>query len=240
MFDATAAATAVTDPAAFFAAAFVISLQRTPDRLAAFRQSFPGDWPFAVPEHFPAHDGMAGPPPRYFTEGGPAYGCLQSHLGIAKKAVAARYDKPVLVLEDDCGFVGDAGRRLAELLPRVPGDADLFYVGCQIRHPCSTAAEGVVRADVGAQRTHAYVLYPRFFRRMVSLLTQCSVHIDWRLEELTRAGKITCYAASPVLAIQRAGWSTIRYKDVPAESWDSRVPVPRGVVKKGGEKGGEP
>ena len=51
------------DPATFFGGVYVISLTRTPDRLAAFGTTFPSGaaWPFIAPEHWPAFDGMAAP-----------------------------------------------------------------------------------------------------------------------------------------------------------------------------------
>lgn len=78
-----------------FAASFVISLARTPRRLAAFRERWPKQ--LEAPMLWPAHDGSANPPPddwfhpdKYHSTQVArlgAWGCLQSHLGILRWAV---------------------------------------------------------------------------------------------------------------------------------------------------------
>lgn len=211
----------VGDPLKFLAAAYVVSLSRTPERLEKFIDNFPLEsWPFIMPEHWPAFDGIK-KCPKYFTEGGPAYGCLQSHLGIMKRAIDSKWSSPVLHMEDDCQFIDP--KRIISTIESCPQDADILYLGCQLRYPTTRIRDGLVKANSGAQRTHAFIVFS--FQKIYDLLINCSVHIDWRLEELCRQNKIIAYAAQPVIAVQMSGFSTIRYKQVGAESWDRNIEV---------------
>lgn len=211
------------DVRSYFARCYVISLERTPERLAKFREGFPADWPFeAKPEWFPAVDGLMDAPRQGWVAGGPAWGCNRSWSAVLERCIAEKVSGPVLVLEDDCEFVPGAAARLPEFVQSVPSDADLAFVGGQHFRAPDPVAPGIVRCTETG-RTHAVIVLPHFFQPLRDFWAAFNDHIDRGLQRI--AGRHRFYAADPFLTIQAANFSTIRYRQEPSRSWDHRVAV---------------
>jgi hypothetical protein len=201
---------------------FVISLERTPDRLDAFKNRFPAVWPFPDVETLPAVDGLKEPVRAGWIAGGPAFGLCLTWVRLLERLIADGVDKPVMVLEDDCEFAASSVA-LQDFVASIPDDADLAFVGGQHFQPPSFVLPGVERvAEAG--RTHCMIVFPRYFKPLLDFFTSgCQDHIDHCFQGAAKHHNY--YSASPFLAIQTANFSTIRYRFEPSRSWDNRVPV---------------
>ncbi|MGA1046371.1 MAG: hypothetical protein ACO3ZY_14390, partial [Phycisphaerales bacterium] len=128
-----------------------------------------------------------------------AWGCLQSHLRILRRALVEGYDRlggAVVVLEDDAVFADDFRARSLDLLARTPAGWDMVYLGGQHthgreRHP-RRVAEGIVQA-YSVNRTQAYVIRGAAISIAYRHLDDLGLiadaphrHVDHRLEELHR------------------------------------------------------
>ena len=104
----------------FFDRAVVITLDWTPQRLEEFQKHLAQTpWPLRDVEVHKGVDGLKASPPDWWREGGPAWGCFQSHLGVLRKALHDGVER-LLIMEDDCGFAVDLAPRLAKFLASVP------------------------------------------------------------------------------------------------------------------------
>ena len=216
------------DLATFFDRAVVISLKRTPERLAAFQDRLQAiQWPCAKPELFHAVDGAALPVPAWWKEGGPAWGCLNSHRQVIEQALRDGV-KRLLVLEDDAEFTADAGDRLAAFLEAVPADWMCLMIGGQQMNDgfVTATASPLVKRVSQCERTHCYALSAEGMKSLYRWWSEpVSGHCDWRLGDWQAFPEVTCYRPDPIIAIQGGNFSTIRYRQEPARSWDRRVPV---------------
>lgn len=112
---------------------YVISLDRTPERLKRFREVNVGaEWI----QHFAAVDGQSLEPrrlqqqglielPLQYTAG--ALGCALSHRSLWERAVEAH--EPVSIFEDDAELHGQASQLMSSLLAQLPEDWDVVLWG---------------------------------------------------------------------------------------------------------------
>jgi hypothetical protein len=203
-----------------FGRCFVISLERTPERLKAFWDRFPTDWPYACPEVFTAIDGREAVKPPGWRVGNPSVlGCYLSWLSLVELAIAERWDVPFLAMEDDCQFSSTYAAGMATVLANAPGDWDILYFGGQHdgrRGKPKTMAPGVVRV-LGAWRTHCLAVHPRFVAPLRDFLRGWHTHIDSGLWSI--APRHRFYAADPFVAVQGANHSTITDRYEPPRGW---------------------
>lgn len=165
-----------------------------------------------------------------------AWGCLQSHLRILRRALVEGYDRlggAVVVLEDDAIFAEDFRDRSLDLLARTPAGWDMVYLGGQHthgreRHP-RRVAEGIVQA-YSVNRTQAYVIRGAAISIAYRHLDDLGLiadaphrHVDHRLEELHRSGRLAVYAPERWLVGQAAGLSDIN----PIGAWRRRMDAER-------------
>lgn len=205
--------------------AYVISLARTPRRLSRFNARFPAYWPVELPRphSFPAVDGNIETPRMGYQATLGAWGCLQSHLKLARKWDG---EDPMMVFEDDAQLVSDAGKKIVSAWDSVPNDADMLYIGGQHFLRPEPIAPGLVRCrEMG--RTHAFVLFPKFRDFYIQLLQRCPTHVDHYLQWWQKnSPEIFCYAIDPVVALQMEGPSSVvdgKYEPVRSFDWLNRV-----------------
>ena len=206
------------DLQSYFDRVVVVSLRRTPQRIAAFWDRLPRvGWPFMAPDVFDAIDGRVCPPPSWFgTEPmNGAWGVYRSHLACIERAMNDGIQR-LLLLEDDAEPVDGFGARVARFLDALPADAELVYLGGQTNHYQGHPAQSV-NAEVirpwSVNRLHAFFLTAAGMRKAYQHLTTrywiTGHHIDHHLERLSRAGKIKTYAPKEWLVGQAKGYSTI-------------------------------
>ena len=211
----------------FFDRVAIVSLKRTPERLREFNEHLAGiDWPLREIEPLSAVDGTKAPPPSWWREGGPAWGCLNSHLRIIADALRDDIQR-LLILEDDVGFVPDVRAKLGTFLAHVPDDWDCLMIGGQ------QMGDGFVR-DVNehvkwvsqCERTHCYALSRKGMESLYKWWSEpISGHCDWRLGDWQGQPGIRCYRPTHFLSYQRSNFSSIRYRQEPSRSWDGELKV---------------
>lgn len=202
----------------FFAHVFVISLARSPERLAAFWKRFPGDWPFVQPVPWAAVDGAIQTLSVGWRANAGAYGLLMTNLHILESVLTD--ERPILILEDDCAF--ERTTEISAYLESLPEKWELAYLGCEHHSIPRSFGPGIVRATA-PHRTHAVAIAPRFFRELLDMYKRCDTHIDHMLECHGKSHQF--YAANPVFAYQAANFSDINQRQEPTRTWDLHVPL---------------
>jgi len=215
----------------YFHAIYVISLQRTPERLTRFWETFPADWPFEKPQVFDAVDADETWPWEGWKGGGGAYGCWRSWMTILAKylselpRLAPMDRRPILIMEDDCEFSPGLQARFREFIEALPPDWEVAFPGGQHFRPTIPFAPGVARCrETG--RTHCVMINAAFVPELYGFWLRWDSHVDHALQHWCKNDvNRRFFAADPFFAIQGSNWSTIRWRQEPARSWDSRVPA---------------
>jgi len=153
-----------------------ISLKRRPDRREAFLKRVPADWPWRPVEIVDAVDGKLCKHPAWWKQGGGAWGCYRSHLGVIEHALNTGIES-LLIFEDDATFVEGFSEKAQEYLCRLPEDWGQAYFGGQHLKRPELACEGVMRA-ANINRTHAYALRGR--EAMTKVYQWLNATNDWR------------------------------------------------------------
>lgn len=203
----------------------VISLRRTPDRLRDFLfRAMKSRWPLPEVLWIPAVDGDSQMIPHWWKEGGPAWGCLQSHKAVLRQALSDG-KRNVLVLEDDAELVEDGAVRIKTALLALPEDWDCLMLGGQQMHDGkSESVAGGLSRVTQFERTHAYALSRSGMKSLLDWWDrEVTGHCDWTLGDWQETSKT--YAVTPVAFIQSANVSTIKCRAEPARSWDGATPV---------------
>ena len=134
-----------------------------------------------------------------------------SHVMVIKKYAGKR----ILILEDDALFCDDFNEKFAEVMPELPDDWGIFYLGALL--PKDT---GEVR-DIGnkywfkqimSTGSHAYCINPSMMTEIAYKLDNYQWYIDigLRLENESR----NCYITQPNLVTQFPSFSDLRGKEV--------------------------
>jgi hypothetical protein len=154
---------------------------------------------------FPAVDGGQVARPAAWTGRPGAYGCLQSHLAVARAARNAGVPC-VLVLEDDAVLDAAWRSRLDAAWPQLPDDWDLLYLGCNHFAPPRPVADGLARV-VQAHSTFAYILRHTAYDVFLAVNRRPSQPLDVNLLQFQQDR--ACYALWP-----NAAWVDEDYSDV--------------------------
>ena len=125
-----------------FERVYVINLSRRQERLEAFYQKVPVDWPFKQPEQYTAIDGGLVSPPDWWDGGGGAWGCYKAHLRILEDCLNNEIYS-VLILEDDAVY--DEKQRV--VLERVDRNRKLITME-YIEYPDTNDVNAVHRKTV--------------------------------------------------------------------------------------------
>jgi hypothetical protein len=204
----------------WFEAVYVINLRKRTDRLKAFRESLSrGGWPFRDPEVWEAVPGGDGTVPcaHNFTQGGGAFGCRQSHVGILQHCLMKGINS-VLILEDDAFVKADFGEQVKKFLEIVPDDWTGIMLGGQHHQSPQRIADGVVKVNY-AQRTHCYAARGDYMRGLYQRWVSATVHIDWTMEGWQSGYNV--YAPERWLVGQARSQSDICGRKNAATMWNS-------------------
>ena len=137
----------------------------------------------------------------------PKRGCLESHLHIINEAVKNNYEN-LLILEDDVYFI-----KPFKNIPNPPEDWDMIYFGGTVHRIIGRPDDKWTR--VICWTTHAYMinLKNKELLEDINKAYDYDDEIDkYYLEKIHK--KYNCYMLTPMLAIQRSGYSDIEKKMV--------------------------
>jgi hypothetical protein len=204
---------------------FVVSLERRPERLAAFMERARGaGLPFDV-EPFQAVDGKVVHPPEWWKQGRGAWGCYRSHLRIIEDALQCGHER-VLIFEDDAVFCEGFSDRVLRYLASLPAGWVQAYLGGQhLRKPVPVPGNPEVVSVRNVNRTHAYAINGREgLRRLYRHLMDTRDwrnrhHIDHHYGRLHSTSQYGFYAPAQWLVGQSDGASDISCKAVPERWW---------------------
>ncbi len=172
-----------------------------------------------------AVDGRREPRPAWWTQGPGAWGCRASHLAVLR---AARRDQleSVLIIEDDACFHPRAAEWLAMLVPLLPADWDLFFLGGQHMSDPRPAHDPRLLRGTCITRTHAYVVHQRTYDRLIAAIADLSEyeahptwHIDHQLGLGMGLGRWKAVAPAWWLAGQEEGQSHIARNSFSRRWW---------------------
>ena len=195
---------------------YLINLKRRPDRLANFRklQNEKG-WKLPEPIIFEAIDGNKVGTPDFYTAGGGAFGCRQSHISVLERAVMDDVNS-LLVLEDDVTWHTGAWEQLETFLNTVPDDWQQLMLGGQHIQSAESIAPGVSRC-LNTQRTHAYAIRGGAIKDLLRLWYKCNSHIDHIMGGWQAGYRV--YSPEPFIFGQDRGQSDISGANNPAKFW---------------------
>lgn len=202
-----------------FEKVYVISLKNRPDRLKAVLDKIKAvGWPFKEPELWEGVPGASGkvPCPNSFTEGGGAFGCRQSHIGILQHCLMNDIQS-VLILEDDADFHTTFLEDTARFLSLVPDDWQGIMLGGQHHASPTKIREGLVKVNY-AQRTHCYAARGEYMRGLYARWACANVHIDWLMRDWQHQYKV--YAPERWLVGQARSKSDINGRNNAATWWN--------------------
>ncbi|GAB4133018.1 MAG: hypothetical protein Kow0040_14690 [Thermogutta sp.] len=200
----------------FFERVYVINLERRADRLKQFFDGLPKDWPFRVPERWPAVDGKKCPPPPWWKAGRGAWGCYKTHVGVLERCLNEGVQS-VLILEDDAVFNEHFATQAKRFLEALPTRQGMIYFGgqhlFQERHPPQKINDHVFLA-YNINRTHAYGIFGHEAIETVYVHLHRhdwkeKHHIDHHYGRIHESGKIPVFCPAQWLVGQRAGKSNI-------------------------------
>ena len=206
-----------------------VSLKRRPDRREAFLSRVPEDFPWGEIEIFDAIDGKICKHPKWWKQGGGAWGCYRSHLAIIEQTLMAGGDS-VLIFEDDATFCEDFTKKALEYFSKLPEDWGQAYLGGQHLKRPQEFHDGYVRC-LNVNRTHAYALKGQGLRRMYSWLHNTSGwinrnHIDHHMGRLHGQRGIEVFAPYNWLCGQAEDKrSDVCWKAVGERWWTMRPPT---------------
>ena len=211
----------------YFACIPVISLKRTPERLAKFRSAWPVDWPFAQPDLFEAIDGEKITPRDGYRGGNGAWGLLRTLVAILDRYIAMRPSKPLMIFEDDCEWNAGSMPKLLDFIGRLPADYDCAFPGAQHRGGTIPAGKGILRA-LGAHRMHCIIISPQFAPKLRELWDHYDYINDHLLTDISSRQKF--YASDQYLCFQQANVSNLLghyVGDRGGEDWSGSMGVSR-------------
>jgi hypothetical protein len=216
----------------YFDRVVLIHLKRRPDRLALVKKNLrAAQWPFQAPEIFSAVDGKQVRPPRGWSFGAGAWGCLQSHRAVLKQALDDGVQQ-LLILEDDICFEKNFAANVKKFLRAVPKEWDQLMLGGQhVNHLGQPflVKPGVLRCT-DCERTHAYAIRGEFMRCLYDRLSGGGLfnglaHGDWimgRDPEMQLAHKV--YAPPFFLIGQERSHSDVYGAVQPRKFWNPPGP----------------
>jgi hypothetical protein len=201
---------------------YVINLQRRVERLKAFFQKIPKDFPFRFPERYSAIDGGLAVPPDWWKGGNGAWGCYKAHLRILEDCLSNEITS-VLILEDDAVFVDGFTEKVQEFWKHLPADWEMVYLGGQHIQENLGLPRKVndwVYHPFNVNRCHCYGFRGR--RMLERAYKHLNQYVDWKVDhhvdhylgELHKKLEKGFYAPKEWLVAQSEGKSDICGEDL--------------------------
>jgi len=200
-----------------FERVYVINLHRRAERLEAFFQKIPTDWPFRYPERYDAVDGGLVSPPHWWSGGGGAWGCYKAHLRILEDCLNNEIHS-VLILEDDAVCIEDFTEKVQTFWEHLPKNWEMIYLGGQHIQESQGLPRKInewVYQPFNVNRCHCYGFRGRrMIERAYKHLNNFSDwrvlhHVDHYLGELHKQMTTGLYVPKEWLVAQSEGKSDI-------------------------------
>ncbi|PHR99574.1 MAG: hypothetical protein COA78_24715, partial [Blastopirellula sp.] len=209
----------------FFERAYCVNLKRRPDRWEAFNAGLPQDWPFATIEQVAAVDGKKCKHPKWWRQGGGAWGCYRTHLRLIEQCLNDGVES-VLLLEDDATFSDTFTADVKEYIAHVPSDWGMLYLGGQHLKAAKTKPKKInewVYQPHNVNRTHAWALRGACLKRVYTFLSEMVEgnhhHIDHYLGRIHQQRKEKIYTPKRWLVGQAEGQSNINGREFKERFW---------------------
>lgn len=193
---------------AYFHKIYCINLDRRPDRWKEAQQEFMREGILHGVHRFPAIDGNTVKANSPDVSPGNA-GCTASHAAILRDIIHNRYERS-LIFEDDVNLIHKFSDRFFELLPQVPADWQVLYLGANHMELPIRMAPNVGHVQF-AYTTHAYCVTLEGAKALLAEAEKIDAAIDSAYTRLQKT--IPCYALYPNLAWQRPSYSDILERD---------------------------
>ena len=134
-----------------------------------------------------------------------------SHVMVMKRYAGKR----ILILEDDALFCEDFNQKFAEVMPELPSDWGIFYLGALLpKHTGEVQDFGNKHwfKQIMSTGSHAYCIRPDIMNDIAYRLDSYQWYIDigLRLENVN----YPCYITQPNLVTQFPSFSDLRGKEV--------------------------
>lgn len=203
----------------------VVSLERRPDRLAEFMARVPKDFPFGEIETYKAVDGRLCKHPRWWRQGGGAWGCYRSHVRILEECLNAG-QQSVLIFEDDATFCDNFKEASLKYLDALPqGWIQAYFGGQHLKKAIEIPGNPLVVKARDINRTHAFAINTR--AGMITVYKWLNEtkdwtnrnHIDHHLGQLHKRSDHGYYAPAQWLCGQAEGRSDISGKESTERWW---------------------
>lgn len=165
-------------------------------------------------------------------------GCLLSHRRVMKEAFDAGLES-VLVFEDDLTFHPEFQELIHPTMSTLGKTKwDVFYLGFTPKAPLLPAGEGLVRT-FGGVTTHAIAYHRRAIPKLLQLLPDESDVLSFlsRYKSVDRyywqqiAGRMNCYAASPLLVFQCDDFSDIQQAQTLSNQQQAKAAFERHLIQ---------
>jgi len=205
-----------------FERVYVINLPRRQERMDAFLQKIPADWPFRTPERYIAIDGGLATPPDWWKDGGGAWGCYKAHLRILEDCLSNEIQS-VLILEDDAVCVEGFAEKVQAFWQHLPEDWEMVYLGGQHIQENMGLPRKVnewVYHPYNVNRCHCYgfrgrKMLERAYKHLNNFADwKVPHHVDHYLGELHKQMTTGLYVPKEWLVAQSEGKSDICGKDL--------------------------
>lgn len=204
----------------YFDKVFCINLDRRPDRWEQFLADLPDDWPFKVPQRIQAIDGQKVKAPQWWKQGNGAWGCYRTHLRLLEEAMNNDWES-ILLMEDDAKCIPNFTQDVRSFLSEVPEEWGMIYLGGQhlyVKKVRPRRHTEWVYIPYNVNRTHAFAIHRRMFKRVYRWLTaqdwHNGHHIDHHLGRLHSERADPIYCPKQWLIAQAAGVSNINGRDI--------------------------
>lgn len=199
----------------------VITIERRRDRLDAFMERLPADWPWARPEVHVGVDGLEETKPAWWKTTPGAWGCYRSHHDVVRETLAAGLNS-VLIFEDDCTFAPGFAEATAFIDTLPAGPCQIYLGGQHLRRPVDVSP--TARRGTNVNRTHAYGLVGRAALELVDAWLadhpwKNRHHVDHRYGELHRDGRLLAWCPKRWICGQAAGTSDVANRRVQERLW---------------------